>query len=287
MANSAPDGDSVDCRFEHLEPDESSFRAPRTAPIKRARVRPITLVTVQEPYTYMAALMQISTPEHAPAPGQTEGQIPARGSRRARDPRNGSNSDSSTSSRGIANCSNGICPPDRHALFQEFSPLVKRLLNQYGSDVESRRDLVGEIYWRFCRIVDAYDPNRGVPFRAYIVRQLTASTHTHARTKWRRSGREVRLESCEGLRTFEPALDPTPQWDHELVTAQFRSAIPAAIRELPARQRQVLVWRYYEDRSFEEIARMLEVQPATARSLLRHALNRMRAWVHENGVTFD
>jgi len=38
----------------------------------------------------------------------------------------------------------------------------------------------------------------------------------------------------------------------------------------------VLIWRYYEERSFEEIAGMLKIQTATARSLLRHGLNTLR-----------
>ena len=231
----------------------------------------------------MATLMQIPAGAHAPAVADAPRNANARTVRDSAARKGASDSDRREASRSH----HPLFLSDRDTLFREFSPLVKRLLNQYASDVESRRDLVGEIYWRFSRIVDAYDPHRGVPFRAYVVRQLTASTHTHARTKWRRSGREVRVESFETLRSLEPALDPTPQWDDDLVTEQVRTAIPAAIRQLPTRQRQVLVWRYYEDRSFEEIAEMLGVQQATARSLLRHALNRLRAWVHENGVAFE
>jgi DNA-directed RNA polymerase specialized sigma24 family protein len=45
------------------------------------------------------------------------------------------------------------------------------------------------------------------------------------------------------------------------------------------RQRKIVIWRYYEERSFEEIASILQIQPATARSLLRHGLNNLRKHV--------
>jgi RNA polymerase sigma factor (sigma-70 family) len=178
-------------------------------------------------------------------------------------------------------------PTRRDDLFREFAPLVKGLLNRYGSDFESRRDLIGEIYWRFCRLVDVYDAARGVPFRAYIVRQLSAATHTHARKSWRRSGREVPLDEHESGAWREPASDPTPQWNEDLAAEQVRRALPEAICRLPRRQRQVLIWRYYEDKGFDEIAVALGIRPATARSLLRHGLNRLRESVHESGAALD
>ena len=45
---------------------------------------------------------------------------------------------------------------------------------------------------------------------------------------------------------------------------------------MPHRQRLVLVWRYYDERSYEEIAAQLQIKPATARSLLRHAVAALR-----------
>src|SRR5207247_397741 len=63
---------------------------------------------------------------------------------------------------------------ERDTLWVEFQPLVRRLVRQYGDTLEMREDLAGEIYCRFCALLDAFDPNRGVPLRPYLVRQLTA-----------------------------------------------------------------------------------------------------------------
>ncbi len=174
---------------------------------------------------------------------------------------------------------------ERDSLYAEFRPLVRRLIRRYGDDAESRNDLEGEIYCAFCELLEAYDPGRGVPLKPYLVRQLTASIYTQARRRWRQARREVTSEICEGT---APSHDPSGQWDEDMVMRQVGGRLPEAIAALPQRQRQVVVWRYYEHRSFEEIAEALGgVQVATARSLLRHGLNNLRAGFARAGVRMD
>jgi RNA polymerase sigma factor (sigma-70 family) len=178
-------------------------------------------------------------------------------------------------------------PEERQALFGEFQPLVRRLIRQYAEDLESQQDLQGEIFCRFCALLDAFEPARGIPIRAYLVRSLAASVYTFSRSQWRRRHREISLEATGGA--VEPAqpADPSEQWDQDMLTQEVLKALPTAIAQLPLRQRQVVIWRYYESRSFEEIAELLKVRPATARSLLRHGLNNLRKQVARRQIVWD
>ena len=165
---------------------------------------------------------------------------------------------------------------DRDRLYSEFAPLVRRLTRQYGQDADMREDLAGEIYCRFCALLDAYDPNRGIPLRPYLVRQLSLATYTYARQQWRINKRESPWE-VEGPRAEQTAaFDPTVDWLASLTQHQAAAVLPHAMKRLPARQRAVVILRYHEERSFEEIAEMMEIQPTTVRSLLRHGLNSLR-----------
>lgn len=168
---------------------------------------------------------------------------------------------------------------DRHELYADFQPLVKRLIRQYGDCHELRQDLAGEIYCRFNSLLDAYDPERGVPLKPYLVRQLTASVYTYARHQWRRQRREVSIELNIQAAEAIDCPDPTRQWLHDLAMQQVIQALPDGIQKLPQRQKQVLIWRYYEGRSFEEISELLNIRLATARSILRHSLNNLRRWM--------
>jgi RNA polymerase sigma factor (sigma-70 family) len=164
----------------------------------------------------------------------------------------------------------------RQALFSEFTPLVRKLIGQYGDDPDLRQDLVGEIYYRFCKLLDAYEPGREVPLRPYLVRQLIASTYTYARHHWRERQREIRYDELPVWSSTNLKHDPTSEWDDALALRQMSHLLPSALAQLPARQKMVVVWRYFDDMPFEQIAGHLGVQTSTARSLLRHALNNLR-----------
>jgi RNA polymerase sigma factor (sigma-70 family) len=170
---------------------------------------------------------------------------------------------------------------ERDTLFQQFRPLVQRLLRKYADTPERRSDLEGEIFCLFCDLIRAFNPERGVPLKAYLVHQLNTSTYTTVRKHWRRERRELSLENCEET----TPLDPTADWDEQLLLNQVRSMLPEAIAKLPTRQRYVVLWRYYEHLSFDEIAQRLEVQPATVRSLLRHGVNALRRSFRETNVS--
>ena len=108
---------------------------------------------------------------------------------------------------------------------------------------------------------------------------MTAAAYTFARHHWRRDRRELSLEFGEEMGDQGPSVDPTASWDSALAMEQVLNVLPEGITQLPRRQKQLVVWRYYEQKSFEEIAGLLDIRVATARSILRHGLNNLRKWI--------
>jgi len=171
-----------------------------------------------------------------------------------------------------------IAVMDREELFRDFAPLVRRLILHYGGSPELREELVGEIYCRFCALYDAFDPMRGIPLKPYMVRQLSASVYTFVRSYRRCAGREMPFEAGIDEVHQDLRVDPTSSWDEHLMLESIVNVLPAALGQLPERQQKVVLWRYYHGWAFEEIALQLDIQTATARSLLRHGLNNLRRW---------
>lgn len=165
---------------------------------------------------------------------------------------------------------------ERDALFADFKPLVRRLVHQYGDDPDLRQELPGEIYCQFIRLLNAFDPGRGNPLKPYLVRNLTMSIHTFARHHYRKRRYETLHANAGEARSVEGMHDPTSDWVQSLTRRQVGAELPAAIASLPGRQRQVVILRYYENRTFEEIANGMSIAVATARSLLRHGINNLR-----------
>jgi RNA polymerase sigma factor (sigma-70 family) len=156
----------------------------------------------------------------------------------------------------------------------EFATYLAAMFRRFSDDSETRKDLSGEAYLIFQELLNRYDAGRGVPLRPYLVSQSRALLYSHCRAR-----RNVkRREPCLTEAALDAALheDPTPKWNHQIDRSRLLEALPDLLRRVPLRQRRVLLWRYYDELSFDEIALRLDVRPATARSLLRHGITRLR-----------
>ncbi|MEV4410781.1 SigE family RNA polymerase sigma factor [Catellatospora sp. NPDC049609] len=97
---------------------------------------------------------------------------------------------------------------------------------------------------------------------AYVRKVL----YTQAVSWWRRRQRRVP----------EVLVDATPEAPGGAGEPEVRIVLAQALRRLTARQRAVLVLRFYEDCTEQETARLLGVAPGTVKSQTRHALTRLR-----------
>lgn len=135
--------------------------------------------------------------------------------------------------------------------YRRLRPALVRLAYLFTGSAEVAEDAVHDAVvaasrrWATVTNPDAY-------LRQAVVNQ--------ARSSHRRSGRErdkaSRLRGLAVAPPLEPAIDET--W--------------AVLRALPARQRQAVVLRYYEDLAYDEIGRLLGCRPASARSLVFRGL---------------
>jgi RNA polymerase sigma-70 factor (sigma-E family) len=98
---------------------------------------------------------------------------------------------------------------------------------------------------------------------AYVRRVL----YTQAVSGWR-----ARLRRPAERLGHEP-----PPTVASAVEVEVRMVLDQALRRLTARQRAVLVLRYYEDQTEAQAARLLGCSVGTVKSQTRHALTRLRA----------
>ncbi|MFB9461351.1 SigE family RNA polymerase sigma factor [Streptomyces cinereospinus] len=99
------------------------------------------------------------------------------------------------------------------------------------------------------------------------VRRALLNTRT---SQWRR--RRVDEFTCEEL----PEPEPLPGGDDPAEQQALRDAMWQAIMRLPARQRAMVVLRYYEDLSEVQTAEVLGVSVGTVKSAVSRALGKLR-----------
>lgn len=166
-----------------------------------------------------------------------------------------------------------------------FTELVRRYRNQLTNyiyritgDYEAAVDLTQETFMRVYRAAERYQTSYA--FSTYIYRIATNLAISELRRRKRR-----RLVSLTGFfqgreQSGEPSeLDPAdgrPLQDHTLVEDERRTAVARAIATLPDKYRAPLVLRDIEERSYEEIACILEMSVGTVKSRINRARTFLR-----------
>jgi RNA polymerase sigma-70 factor (ECF subfamily) len=100
--------------------------------------------------------------------------------------------------------------------------------------------------------------------RAYLLRMV----HHAAIDRMRRSKVRQDHAARAPAELFERCPDP----DRE----SFRQQLEKALEQLPAEQREVVVLKLWEERTFDEIARICDIPLNTAASRYRYGLDKLR-----------
>ena len=159
-------------------------------------------------------------------------------------------------------------PATRPAASVEFGDFVAehwrrwhRFAYSVTGNAEDAKDAVQDAlagcYRRWPQIADG-NPD------AYVRRSIVNAHIDH----WRGTGRVQATDDLDAVTC--PISDGT----------DARADADLALRLcewLPPRQRAAIVLRYLEDRDYDEIAEICDITPATARSLVRHALGALKA----------
>ena len=104
-------------------------------------------------------------------------------------------------------------------------------------------------------------PQRPQQPEHYCMRCFRNRALNYRRSLWRRLTRELESE-----RWFEPGPDESPA----------ERAAMRCLAELPIEQREVIVLKIWNRRTFEEIGELLEISPNTAAGRYRYGLQKLK-----------
>ncbi|MBP1991494.1 sigma-70 family RNA polymerase sigma factor [Paenibacillus eucommiae] len=142
-------------------------------------------------------------------------------------------------------------------------------------------DLVSEVYVELIRSLPGYDFNK--PFRSWLNGLVIRQVKGWNRKLWRR----LRLL---GRNRLIPEVEPSKRPDEMAIEAEQKHDILRLVNALSAKLREVIVLRYYQDCSFEEISETLQIPLGTAKSRHHEALRKLRLaseLVFEEGGLYD
>lgn len=171
-----------------------------------------------------------------------------------------------------------------------FSELVRHhqravffLCRRYVNDDDTASELTQRTFIRALEgLPDLREP---AAFRGWLLRIAAHLSLNYLRDH----ARFVALDDAPPNGSRAPAAAPdtplTP--DEALSLAQDTAALRRLIAQLPTKQRMTLELRIYEDLSFADIGRALEIQEGAAKVNFHYAVKRLRHWLRPEPARSD
>jgi RNA polymerase sigma-70 factor (sigma-E family) len=150
------------------------------------------------------------------------------------------------------------------SLFAQEGTALVRLARLFTDDRNAAEDLVQEAFIRLHRSVDRIrDPEKAAPYLRSILLNL-------ARDHNRRG-----LMSLRHSEAMTPESSPEAPEDRVILNDQ-QSTVIAALEDLPARQRECLLLRFYFDQTEREIGETLDISPNSVKTHCRRGMESLR-----------
>lgn len=165
------------------------------------------------------------------------------------------------------------------AIVRETENTVYRYLFSLLHNREDALDASQETYLRLWRTRSSYRGDCAVG--TWILRIAHNCAVDHLRAAGKRASLPLAVTDNEGTETLTdpPDTDTDSNPEEALARKEKRQAVRAAIDSLNAEQRQIIILRDYDGRSYEEIATLLGIEQGTVKSRLNRARNFIRKFL--------
>jgi RNA polymerase sigma-70 factor (ECF subfamily) len=160
--------------------------------------------------------------------------------------------------------------------FRRHSGSVFALALKVARDRVLAEEVTQEVFVRFWRRPDAYDPDRG-PLRSFLL------SHAHGRT--------VDLIRSEAARRTREERDVArltagsgPSIEEEVMDMETAGHVQRALETLAPQERDAIRLAYFGGHSYREVAALLDAPEGTVKSRIRSGLRKLGAELRDLGA---
>ena len=156
------------------------------------------------------------------------------------------------------------------ALYDRWARSLYSLVLHLLKDPDEAEDVVEETFWQAWRKSGSYEPSKGA-----VSTWLLTIGRRKALDRLR-SKKRHREDPVGSDHTFADIASPSPDPSQDLEGSELREHVRAALRELPAEQREVLELGYFSGLSQTEIADATGQPLGTVKTRMRLAMQKLR-----------
>lgn len=151
-------------------------------------------------------------------------------------------------------------------LVDRYSERLSRYIRRLGvSQKEEAEDILQEVFMKVYKNLQEFDDS--FPFSSWMYRIAHNETVSHFRKKHARPQGHYVSDSEKAFETIGSDLDIERELDVKISGEQLSKAIGA----LPEKYRGVIVLRYFEEKSYEEISDILRLPSGSVATLLHRS----------------
>jgi RNA polymerase sigma-70 factor, ECF subfamily len=165
------------------------------------------------------------------------------------------------------------------ALYDLYVARVYAFCAVHSTSREDAEDLTAQTFERALHAISHYE-ERGQPFSAWLLRIAANAAANHARrptTVPLRSDGPPHRGDDDAAATARQAESWVEEWERA-------DWIEDHLAALPPDQQRVVQLRFYEDRSFLDVAAQMGRSEGAVKQLLRRTLTALRARIHEEAL---
>ncbi|HWI62006.1 MAG TPA: RNA polymerase sigma factor [Symbiobacteriaceae bacterium] len=166
---------------------------------------------------------------------------------------------------------------DREAfaeLVRQYQPQVLALCLRMTGSRDDAADVAQQAFIQAYRHLDRYDPDQ--PFRPWLYKIATNECIAFLR--------RTKKHQTAPADALENVSDPADGAPSIVDMAEDRERVRTAVAQLPPNYRQVVVGYYFQELSYQEIARQAGVPVGTVGTLLHRAKQQLRKLLAETEV---
>jgi RNA polymerase sigma-70 factor (ECF subfamily) len=150
------------------------------------------------------------------------------------------------------------------SLYRRYIPAITRYIGYRVADYAVVEDLTGEVFLQMVEGLPRYRVT-GAPFEAWLYRIAAARVADY----YRRAAREQPEAMAESLHSGQPSLELSVQQREEL------DALRAALSQLSDEHQTILILRFVERKSHDEVAQILNKSTRAIATAQHRALKKL------------
>lgn len=152
------------------------------------------------------------------------------------------------------------------AFYDEFYWRVFSYLSKHGMRSEDARDLTHDIFVYCWNKWNSYDPSRSAPGTwLFMIVKCRFKNYLRGRRE------SVDIDELAGVLPDES----TPDMDRAIYLTQLREELACALEQLQEIPRKIVIYRYFQNKPWEDVAQELGITPGNARVILSRTLKKL------------